>query len=220
MSQNTITTITEILGQAPASWVNGSFKAVVTKTRDAQGKTPGKATLVDPDNPASQITGSFFGGYPTKWEGMICVFSGGGMRRTEYNNSPQITFNDKTSVDVFQARSGAGTAGGEPGKHMPIAPSQAVISATKVNFADEMGRIGLMYIHAVGQARNASAVIKAQHGIDMTDAMFQSCVASIFIEANKNGLARYIPLDPIKAPPATAPAPKVADPEADAGSPF
>jgi hypothetical protein len=217
---NRVTTITQIINMQPNEWINGSFKAVVTKTKDPQGKMPGKAVLVDPDNPSSQIEASLFNVYPTRWEGMICSFSKDGMKRTEYKGKPQISMGDKARIDVFQAPSGSGSSGGEPGKHMPIAVPQSVIAATKVDFASEMAKIGMMYIHAVAQARNASAVIQAQHGIEMTEAMFQSCVASIFIEANRNGLAKAIPMDPIKTPAATAKTQEPASDQSDENGPF
>lgn len=207
MSQNKTTTITEIIAMpaGPDSWINGSFKAIVTETKDPQGKTPGKAVLVDPDNPQAKISASMFGVYPARWEGMICSFSKAGMKRIEYKGNAQISIGEKARIDVFQA-----PAAGEPGKHMPIQPSPAAAAAIKVDFKGEIAKIGLMYVHAVGQARTASAIIKAQHGIDMTDAMFQSCVASIFIEANKNGLARHIPIEAIKSDTAV---PKASAPE-------
>ena len=40
--------LSDISGLADNSWVNGSFKAIVTNSKSPSGKSPGKAVLVIP----------------------------------------------------------------------------------------------------------------------------------------------------------------------------
>ena len=115
----------------------------------------------------------------------------------------QVNVNEKTKVDVFQEAI-AGT-------HMPIKAPAAVAASAPVkqgDFNDEITKIGQVWLHSPRTALMVKelAVLTYQH--ELTDEQFQSCIASIFIEANRKGLSNPPVLKPIGSAPTVTPAPE------------
>jgi hypothetical protein len=189
-------TLSEIIymPSSESSWVDGSFKAAVTQTRPPSGKMPGKALLVDCDNGAITLDASFFGRDPSMYEGKIVLFSGAGMKKSDYNKKPQVTISPKTRVEVFQDLSD-----GVAGKHMPVAapkvnlPIAASAAAiVKPDFNEELHKIGWMWLHSLKQALIAKETAHLTYGYELSKEEFQSCISCIFIEANRKGLASSV----------------------------
>lgn len=189
------TTIAEIAAMptSDASWVSASFKGVVTSSKSPNGKMPGKATLIDPDNSDSRIEATFWGRDPSPYEGKICVFSGPGMKKGDYKDKPQVAINAKTRVDVFQD--------GEPGKHMPLPathkPVAVAAAPASYNFDEELVKIQMLWLHALRTGLQIQELARLSFGHELSEEQFQSCVSSIFIEANRKGLGANPP--PLKA---------------------
>lgn len=201
------TSIAEIISTPTSenSWVNGSFRAVVSNTKAPNGKMPGRATLTDPENPGISIESTFWQRDPSPFEGKIAQFSGPGMKKGDYKDKPQLAVNAKTRVDVFQD--------GEPGKHMPIKPAATASAAPKASsgdFNEQMVNIGQTWLHALRTALQVKEMALLSFQYELTDDQFQSCIASIFIEANRKGLGVPPPLKPISgnAAPTVTPKPQ------------
>ena len=163
------------------SWVDGSFTAKVTQTKSPNGKAPGRAMLIDPENPAISLSASFFGRDPSFYEGKIVSFGGPGMKKSDYQGKPQISVGQKSHVNIFQD-----TTEPEAGKHMPAAA--AVAPAKPVNFDAEMTKLGMYWTQCLKQALVVQATAKLALNHDMTPDQLQSCIASLFIEGNRRGL--------------------------------
>jgi hypothetical protein len=188
-----LTNLNEIADLADKAWINGSFKAIVTRAKTGSGKVPGRAVLVDPDNAAITAESCWWGGRdPSPFEGKIVNFAGAGMSKSTYKEKLQINVNEKAKVDVFQDAI--------PGQHMPHkAPAVAasVKPAVAGDFNEEMTKIGQTWLHSLRTALMVKelASLSLQH--DLTEDQFQALVSSIFIEANRKGLgANPPPLNP------------------------
>ena len=207
--------LSDISGLSDNSWINGSFKAIVTNPKSPSGKSPGKAVLVDPDNNAVTMDANFWGREPSHLEGKIVSFSGAGMKKTSYKDKPQVNINDKTKVDVFQEV--------EAGKHTPIKSPAAIAASQPVkqgDFTEEMNKIGQTWLHALRVALQTKelALITFQH--ELTEEQFQALVSSIFIEANRKGLGANPPVvKALGSAPVATPAPEPKQQE-DQDNPF
>jgi hypothetical protein len=198
------TSLAEIISTPTSenSWVNGAFKAIVTNTKSPNGKMPGRATLTDPDNASITLEATFWQRDPSPYEGKIAQFSGPGMKKGDYKDKPQLAVNAKTRVDVFQD--------GEPGKHMPIKPVAATAAAPgKVagDFQEQITQIGQTWLHSLRTALQVKEIALLSFQYELTDEQFQSCVSSIFIEANRKGLGTPPPLKAIGSAPVATPPP-------------
>ena len=198
-----LTNLNEISALADNTWINGSFKAVVTRTKSPSGKSPGRAVLTDPDNGAITTESCWWGKDPSPLEGKLVSFSGAGMKKTSYKDKAQVNVNEKSKIDVFQ-EAVAGT-------HMPIKAPAAVAASSPAkqgDFNEEITKIGQVWLHSLRTALMVKelAVLTYQH--ELTDEQFQSCIASIFIEANRKGLNNPPTLKPLGAAPTVTPAPE------------
>lgn len=202
---NKTTNISAIL-QMPTSeksWVNDSFKAVVTNSRPPKGAAPGRAMLVDPENSSARIQAAFWKRDPSAYEGKIIVVSGAGIKKgDDKNGQPQVSLGEKARVDVFQD-----TSDGTAGIHKPMAvisvpeAAKPPVALNPNAFREEIFKIQLLWLHCYGAALNARELVRMCMEADMTDDQLQSCTASIFIEANRRGLASNPPpLSPKSSP--------------------
>lgn len=190
-----LTSLSEIANLADKAWINGSFKAIVTRAKAGSGKAPGRAVLVDPDNPAMTSESCWWGGRdPSPFEGKLVNFAGAGMSKSTYKENLQININEKAKVDVFQDAI--------PGQHMPH-KAPAVAASTKPavtgDFHEEMTKIGQTWLHSLRTALMVKemASLGLQH--ELTEDQFQALVSSIFIEANRKGLGANPPtLTPVE----------------------
>lgn len=185
------TTITEILAMTPTenSWINGDFKAIIRNGSSPRGRGPGRAMLLDPDNQSVQIEGTFWGVDPSRWEGMIVLIGGKGLKRVadKKTNAPGVSVSEKSTINTFQSTA----APGEPGIHRPV-PAPAPLMA-QVDFAAEMAKIQSLYLYAVKKALDTREMAKLTLNLDMTPDQFQACTSAIFIEANRKGLGAFLP---------------------------
>lgn len=188
MSKNS--TITEILEIQPSekSWINGDFKAVVRNATSPRGKGPGRAMLSDPDNATVGIEGVFWGSDPCRFEGMIVLIGGKGLKRTAdpKTGAPCVSISEKATINVFQ---NTASNNGEVGMHRPA--TQTVMST--VDFAAEMAKIQGLYMYSLKKASETREMMKVTMGLEMTAEQFQACASSIFIEANRKGLGAHLP---------------------------
>lgn len=188
---NKTTTLAGIIAMPASenSWVDGSFKCIVTRTKEPSGKMPGKATLVDPDDGSITLDCSFFRRDPSPYEGSIVIFSGPGIKKGEYKGTPQVSVGEKTRVEIFQ---NLNTSAPARSAAAPVAAS--ALAATKApDFNAEMGRMQLLYVHSYRSAMNVSELVKTLYQVDFTPEQMQSCVASMFIEANRKNLGAHVP---------------------------
>jgi hypothetical protein len=66
-------------------------------------------------------------------------------------------------------------------------------ASVNVNFSEEMGKIQSLYLYSLKLGVDVRDMAKTITNIDMTSDQFQACVSSIFIEANRRGLANHVP---------------------------
>lgn len=183
-----LTTLSEISELADNSWINGSFQAIVTRAKAPSGKAPGRAVLVDANNAAITAESCWWGRDPSPLEGKMVNFAGAGLKKTSYKDKPQVNVNDKSKVDVFQEA--------VPGQHMPHkAPAAVAASKPPVqgDFSEEMTKIGQLWLHSLRTALMAKEMALLSFEYELTAEQFQSCVSSIFIEANRKGLGANPP---------------------------
>lgn len=185
------TTIAEILAIQPSdkSWVNDSFKAVVRNASSPRGKGPGRALLSDPENPNTTIEGVFWGTDPCRYEGMIVLIGGKGLKRgaDQKTGAANVSISEKATVNTFQ---NTASNNGEVGLHRPAAPTPVMAN---VDFAGEMAKIQGLYLYSIKKAIETREMAKLSLGLDMTADQFQACTSAIFIEANRKGLASFLP---------------------------
>ena len=183
------TTISQILEMQPneKSWVNGDFKAVVRNATSPRGKGPGRAMLSDPENATVSIEGVFWGLDPSRFEGMIVLIGGKGIKRAAdpKTNNNIVSISEKATINVFQ---NTANNNGEVGLHRPV---QAVIST--VDFHAELAKIQSLYMYSIKKASETREAVKLSMNLDMSPEQFQACTSAIFIEANRKGLAAHIP---------------------------
>ena len=191
-----ITNIAGILAQQPKSWVDGSFEALVTQAKPPyNGQGSAKCILVDPKDHAQKIEGCFWNVDPVRYEGMIVNFGGAGMKREQYKDKAQISVGEKAKLSIVSSAGAAPSPAGTAGIHMPVAQTQIqtqTASVGKINFNEEIGKITALYQFAYKQA----ALLKAMNEMSDTpfsDKQFESCVASIFISAERKGLTNHLP---------------------------
>jgi hypothetical protein len=199
----TITNIANILAQQLDTFVDAPFEALVTQATPQPTKGSAKCILVDPKDHTKRIQGCFWGVDPVRYEGMIVNFSGKGMRRGEYNNIQQVNVGQSAKLSIVSSAGAAQSPAGTAGIHMPVAQTQTetqtqkqtqtqTASSGKINFNEEIGKISALYQLAYKQA----ALLKAMNEMSETpfsDKQFESCVASIFISAERKGLANHLP---------------------------
>ena len=186
---NKSTSVSEIIGMTPGdkenpSYINGSFKAVVSNCRD--GDKVSTCTLSDPDNSNVSITGKLWGRNASRYEGMIVLFSGAGMRRGEYKGTAEVSIGDKAKVDVFQ------NLNGDAGMHKPAAAAKPAAMAN-LNFHEELTKIGSLYTYCMKEGMKVREMVELATNHTMTPEQFQACVSSIFIEANRKSLSAFLP---------------------------
>jgi hypothetical protein len=92
----------------------------------------------------------------------------------------------------------APTAPVQPPQPAPTGPVQPPATAKPVrndlhDAKVTMNRIANLYLHSLEAATYVRGEWKEKHGTELTQDQFQACVASIFIESNRHGLARMIP---------------------------
>lgn len=171
-------------------YFSGTFDAIITNPRI--GNKTNSATLVDPTNPANTILGQFWGIDPTRYNGMTVNFSNQGMRFKVYNNTPQISVNEKT---VLRVVSGSVTApavvqqtapAGVAGIHAPRAVTGAV------DFNNEMGKISALYAQAYKGACLLKDMFENSNN-PFSERQLEACTASLFISAERKGLANNLP---------------------------
>jgi hypothetical protein len=179
-----LTSLSEISDLADNAWINGSFRAIVTRTKASTGgKTPGRAVLVDPDNAAITTESCWWGRDPSPLEGKLVSFAGAGMKKTSYKDKAQVNVNEKSKIDVFQEA--------VAGQHMPHkAPAAVAASKPPVqgDFNEEMTKIGQTWLHSLRTALMVKELALLSFEYELSPEQFQSCVSSIFIEANRKGL--------------------------------
>lgn len=109
MSNTEAITIAAIIEQQPGdrdnpSWINGEFRARVSGVQQRQGnKGPFfTATLTDEETGIS-IDATFFGRKIFPYEGALCHFSGGAMKRDEYQGQPKlVSGSTKTTINKLE----------------------------------------------------------------------------------------------------------------------
>lgn len=188
---NKSVSLSEILGMSAGSkenpsYINGSFKAVVSDCRD--GDKVSTCRLVDPDNANVSIVGKLWGRNASRYEGMIVLFSGAGMRRGEYKGVPEVSVGDKAKVDIFQ------NLNGDAGLHKPATPSAPKPPVmANINFHEELGKLGSLYTYCLKEGLKVREMAKMATNHDMTPEQFQACVSALFIESNKKSLSAFLP---------------------------
>lgn len=187
-----LTNLSEISQLPDKAWINGSFKAIVTRPKAPSGKSPGRAVLVDPDNAAITAESCWWGRDPSPFDGKVVSFAGSGMSKSTYKDNVQINVNEKSKVDVFQDAI--------PGQHMPH-KAPAVAASTKPaatgDFHEEIAKIGQTWLHSLRTALMVKEMASMGLEHELTEEQFQALVSSIFIEANRKGLgANPPPLTP------------------------
>lgn len=87
-------------GPRDTTWIDGSFEAVVrnTERKTSQRGPYTKCTLVDPHNERIFID-CMGDGDLARYEGRLVRFSGKGMKRTAYKDTPQVGISDKATIE-------------------------------------------------------------------------------------------------------------------------
>lgn len=124
-----------------ASWVNDEFEGVVSDVKKGQKSTSCK--ISDPHNPGVSITGVFWDGRDlSRFVGCVCHFAGQGMKRTEYKGEQQVSFSEKSTVNMVGRHTGtpAGNGGAQSapkagGGNAPAPAAGGVIHGATVGMA-------------------------------------------------------------------------------------
>lgn len=139
-------TIYDILQLVPGSkdsptWVNDEFEGAVSNIKSGQKSTSCK--ISDPHNPGVSITGVFWDGRDlSRFVGCVCHFAGQGMKRTEYKGEQQVSFSEKSTVNMVGRHTGtpAGNGGAQSapkagGGNAPAPAAGGVIHGATVGMA-------------------------------------------------------------------------------------
>lgn len=109
-----------------ATWINGEITAVVSDSREKNGKYPHfDCLLSDPDDPEISINASFFGRRSFDFEGCTVRLSGQGMALKEYNGQYEISCGAKTVVQEVSGPSDDGGRDDPPARRATPAPARA-----------------------------------------------------------------------------------------------
>jgi hypothetical protein len=206
-SKNQIT-LAQVLELVPGTdadptWVD-DFEAIVT-VGDSRTTNTGKqmwnCILSDPNSPGIQLPHVFWDN-PTRYHGALCLFSGS-MRMCEYQGKPQLKTGKKTLVAVKVA----GTDSARPPAHQPQpshAPApQSAGNGQQSSFISGLNKLATLWCHCWDKTGAISQKVGG-----LTPEQRQSACASLFIEANRKGLADG-PIPPFGQP---APQPQPAPP--------
>lgn len=188
--------ISEILGLADDTWVDefdAAVKSAVPK-KAKNGTIYFQCILVDPQFPSVEISTTFFGRDCTHFAGKVLHFSGKGMKKGSYNRTAQLTVFDKATVQVV----GNSTI---PVENPNTAAKGRSKAGGNVNFHNNMKCMSLYNCHCVDYAH---MINEKAYGGQMTPEQFQSTVASLFIEGNKQGIAKHAPAREAQTGPANA----------------
>lgn len=195
-------TVSDLLKQAPDSYVEGGFQAVVRSTEPAQGKRPPKAILADSTG-AATIKATLWG-RPRLDVGHVYVFAGKGIKLSVYQGTNEVSIGDKATIDAVGAS-----------VHAPEQAQRAAAGAPSVN-----GTPQPVNGQTVGMAMKLATDLLIESGDSIaldTQAYWQHvhAVASHIIrvsralEAGKLTPASWAKPDPAPAPqPVRQPAPK------------
>lgn len=195
------------------SWVNDGFTAVVRAIKPPpanDAKKFWKCTLADTTGSATISMTVFFA--PKFSEGDQIDVVGQGIKRKEYNGTAEVSVGQKSEIHIV----GRAVRNQEPGTASPAAAGAE--AQPKGDFHKVMKRQALLYLHCLDYARQVDAKNKAVTGTHLVPDLFQACVSSLFIEANRQGISGMVPAfgaQPQSAQPAQTPPPRSAPPPAE-----
>lgn len=147
-----------------ASWVNDEFEGVVSDVKKGQKSTSCKISA--PHNPGVSITGVFWDQRDlSRFVGCVCHFAGQGMKRTEYKGEQQVSFSEKSTVNMVGRHTGTpASQGGAQQAPNPSgggsAPAPAVINGQTVGMA--MKEAIALVVGAYGRANVQCDITKPQ----------------------------------------------------------
>lgn len=115
-----IYTIAQVLATPEGQYVSAEVFAVLSNIQPPRGKGPWTAVLTDS---TGTITGKFWGGDISYWNGKRMKLSGKGMQRKEYKGVPELSVGDKVDLS-FAGAPGTGAQEEEtmPGDPLPQPP--------------------------------------------------------------------------------------------------
>lgn len=101
-------TLGQVLEMAPGDntervYINDEFEAIVTDVKERTSKKGSKfwvCNLVDPHNPGIKLETSFFRN-PGQYVGKVCYFSGAGMTREQYGQTPKVGLGRDTKIQIM-----------------------------------------------------------------------------------------------------------------------
>lgn len=186
----------------PEGYFGGSYTAIVTNTKPLNGKA-GFGILVNPENPSDTIACQFWGIDPVKFTGATISFSGMGMKYSVYKDKPQVSVNEKTIIraiggtitapaPVVEQPLQAGVAGIHAPRTPAPVPAYAPTSTANVDFNAEISKISALYAQAYNRACLLRDMYESTNN-PFTEKLLETCTASIFISAERKGLANHLP---------------------------
>lgn len=101
-------TLGQVLEMAPGEngekvYINDEFEAIVTDSKERTSKKGSKfwvCNLVDPHNASIKLETSFFRN-PGQYVDKVCYFSGTGMTREQYGQTPKVGLGRDTKIQIM-----------------------------------------------------------------------------------------------------------------------